>query len=89
MSSSVSLAILSTHKRIRKVSLAGLGSFYLFTNVLVFAHFLFINAVYTVSVKDALLWILLFLQIFYMLYGKPPPLCLSAHLSNTIFTLPF
>lgn len=89
MSSSVSLAILSTHRRIRKVSLASLASFYLFANVIVFAHLFFVNSVYTVSVKDALLWILLFLQIFYMLYGKPPPLCLSAHLSNTIFTLPF
>ena len=71
LSSSLSLTILSTHKRIQKLFFLSTVSLYLFANVISYAHVLFINAVYTVSLKDALLWMIFFpLNLFYMFYGR-------------------
>lgn len=69
--SSVSLAILSTYRRIRRLLLLCSIALYLFANVIMYVHVLFINAVYRVSLRDALLWVVFFpLHVFYVFYGK-------------------
>ncbi len=65
------MTILSTHNRIRKFFLVSVISFFLFAAVIMYAHVLFINAVYTISVRDALLLFVFFpLHLFYVAHGK-------------------